>query len=339
MAKFTFDTEFIEDGKTIDLISIGIINIDTNEELYLISSDFDASKANEWVKTNVLSKLDEHEPRYTKQAIKSKILDFCGSNPEFYAYYTAYDWVVFCQIFGKMIDLPKGYPMLATDLKQEILRQGITKEQLPPDPTNEHNALDDARWNVLVYKQLYTNKLKVQTNKLENKVFLGGTCNKSTWRNELIPLLKIDYFNPVVDYWTEDCIEIENKEKATSKYELYVITPEQTGIYSYVELANSSALTPDRVICCFLNKDTLNVSQQKSINAIEKLIESNGSKVCNNLKEIAQYLNSKQLTQTNSNISIIDMIPEHLHFQETIHDKIYANKEQPIDYLKFSRDA
>ena len=26
------------------------------------------------------------------------------------------------------------------------------------------------------------------------KVFLGGTCNGSLWRNELIPQLKIDYF-------------------------------------------------------------------------------------------------------------------------------------------------
>ena len=153
--KFTFDTEFIEDGKTIELISIGIINIETNEQLYLISSEFDASKADDWVKDNVLTKLDPLEPRYTREAIRSKILEFCGDKPEFYCYYSPYDWVAFCQIFGKMIDLPEGYPMLAIDLKQEILRQGITKEQLPPDPENEHNALDDAKWNVLVYKQLY----------------------------------------------------------------------------------------------------------------------------------------------------------------------------------------
>lgn len=30
------------------------------------------------------------------------------------------------------------------------------------------------------------------------KVFLSGTCNESTWRDELIKLLEIDYFNPVV---------------------------------------------------------------------------------------------------------------------------------------------
>ena len=45
-----------------------------------------------------------------------------------------------------------------------------------------------------------------------NKVFLGGTCAETTWREELIDLIQIDYFNPVVDDWTPDCIEIENQE-------------------------------------------------------------------------------------------------------------------------------
>ena len=30
------------------------------------------------------------------------------------------------------------------------------------------------------------------------KVFLGGTCAESKWREKLIPLLQCDYFNPVV---------------------------------------------------------------------------------------------------------------------------------------------
>ena len=44
------------------------------------------------------------------------------------------------------------------------------------------------------------------------KVFLGGTCNNSTWRDTLIPLLKIDYFNPVVDDWTPECQEQETPQ-------------------------------------------------------------------------------------------------------------------------------
>lgn len=36
------------------------------------------------------------------------------------------------------------------------------------------------------------------------KVFLGGTCAGYDWRSKLIPLLKCDYFNPVVKNWTEE---------------------------------------------------------------------------------------------------------------------------------------
>ena len=32
------------------------------------------------------------------------------------------------------------------------------------------------------------------------KVFLGGTCNGSTWREELIPMLKVPYFNGNAKY-------------------------------------------------------------------------------------------------------------------------------------------
>jgi hypothetical protein len=42
------------------------------------------------------------------------------NKPEFYGYYADYDWVAFCWLFGKMITLPKGFPMYCIDLKQEL---------------------------------------------------------------------------------------------------------------------------------------------------------------------------------------------------------------------------
>ena len=92
--------------------------------------------------------------------------------PEFYGYYCDYDWVVFCWLFGKMIDLPKGFPMYCIDLKQELDRIQKIKfglnlykgslandiKTLPnyPKQTNEHNALADARWNRQLYNFLNT---------------------------------------------------------------------------------------------------------------------------------------------------------------------------------------
>jgi hypothetical protein len=67
------------------------------------------------------------------------------SKPEIWAYYADYDWVAFCQIFGTMMDLPKGFPMYCRDIKQECDRLG--NPDLPSQEQGEHNALYDARWN------------------------------------------------------------------------------------------------------------------------------------------------------------------------------------------------
>jgi hypothetical protein len=98
-----------------------------------------------------------------------------GHNIEFYGYYSDYDWVVFCQLFGTMMDLPKGFPMYCLDLQQykhdieeDYVKKGIKEgsinppkfeiEKLPnyPKQTNEHNALADAKWNYELYKFLNT---------------------------------------------------------------------------------------------------------------------------------------------------------------------------------------
>ena len=92
---------------------------------------------------------------------------------QFYGYYSDYDWVVFCWLFGHMIDLPKGFPMYCNDLQQTMKEicdrkaNGIQKvsdniynsiKTYPnyPKQVNEHNALADARWNRELYNFLKT---------------------------------------------------------------------------------------------------------------------------------------------------------------------------------------
>lgn len=58
--KIYFDTEFIDDGMTIDLISIGLVaENDQHRPLYLVSNEFDLSKAskNDFLAEFVLPKL------------------------------------------------------------------------------------------------------------------------------------------------------------------------------------------------------------------------------------------------------------------------------------------
>ena len=45
------------------------------------------------------------------------------TNPRFIGYYSDYDWVVFCWIFGKMNYLPSHFPQYCYDLKQELDRK------------------------------------------------------------------------------------------------------------------------------------------------------------------------------------------------------------------------
>lgn len=143
--RFWFDTEFIEDGTTIDLISIGIVSED-GREFYAINSECDYGKASDWVRENVLVQLKAHTETYlTRAEIRDAVLAFVGTDkPEIWAYYADYDWVVLCQLFGTMMDLPKGWPMYCRDVKQLCDELGNVK--LPEQGKGEHHALADARW-------------------------------------------------------------------------------------------------------------------------------------------------------------------------------------------------
>lgn len=93
--------------------------------------------------------------------------NFVWDKPEFYAYYADYDWVVFCWLFGKMMNLPSNFPMYCKDLQQmldEIAYCGTVKDfdlkfdlknhQNYPKQENEHSAIHDARWNKKLYEFL-----------------------------------------------------------------------------------------------------------------------------------------------------------------------------------------
>lgn len=156
-----FDTEFIEDGKTIDLLSIGIVR-DDGAALYLENSEANWTNANDWVLANVLPKLKAwpsslvpvdgavpavrtlHPGWATRREIAHAVRVFVGPAPEFWAYYADYDWVVLCQLYGQMIDLPEGWPMYCRDFKQWLDEEKLEAVKLPE--ADAHNALTDAKW-------------------------------------------------------------------------------------------------------------------------------------------------------------------------------------------------
>ncbi len=137
-------------------------------------------------------------------------------------------------------------------------------------------------------------------------IFLGGTCNGSTWRDELIPMLdesKISSFNPVVEHWDEKAQMEEDYHKANDDITLYTLTPEMTGVYSVFEVAMDSCKRPGRVICCILEERDGKVFEKhilKNMIKIKKDLLKAGVPVFSSLEEVSQYLNSlekqKQIT-------------------------------------------
>ena len=131
-------------------------------------------------------------------------------------------------------------------------------------------------------------------------VFLGGTCAKSTWREELMGKLdqeKIDAFNPVVPNWDEEAQKKEDFHRANDDIVLYVITPEGTGFYSFVEVTDDSNKRPGRTIFCVLeeaNGVAFEGHMKKCALKTMKLVMKNGVATFSNLDELAQYLNSLQ---------------------------------------------
>lgn len=112
---------------------------------------------------------------------------------------------------------------------------------------------------------------------MNNRIFLGGTCNETTWRDSLIAVLnQVDYFNPVVADWTPECQQneyVEKEEKCNIHF--YCITSAMTGVFSIAEVIdsvhNKSKTTILQVI-----PDGFDTRQLKSLKAVVGLVRLRG---------------------------------------------------------------
>lgn len=165
--RYFLDTEFIEDGFAINLLSIGIVAED-GRELYAINLDCPLKRANAFVRQHVLPHLPPKNPIridsggspreweeslawMPKKNIRDRVTAFCNPDefgpPDFWGDYCAYDWVAFCQLFGEMVDLPPHYPYYCNDLQQLSRRLRYDLDLRLPQPIpQQHHALFDARW-------------------------------------------------------------------------------------------------------------------------------------------------------------------------------------------------
>ena len=156
--KYFYDTEFIEDGRTIQLVSLGVVAED-GREFYTISSEFDASAANAWVRENVLQQLPSrsiitHEANLyiPNEEIAAKLREFIGEDKdiELWGYMCAFDHVILSQLFKGFDNWPQGWPYFSHDVAQ--LCDVVGRSELPNTNPHVHHALSDARWNKAAYE-------------------------------------------------------------------------------------------------------------------------------------------------------------------------------------------
>lgn len=180
--KVFYDSEFLEESGSVDVISMGFVRED-GKELYFVLDSFDTLKVarHGWLMNNVMTSIGHEEItshitgtgqpvkdlKITDPALCSRlearqmILDFCHDIwPDFWAWYGAYDHVALCSLFGRMVDLPSKFPMFTSDIKQFVKAAG--NPEMPKQPSGHHNALDDARFNVVRYDFLTKSLLERQ---------------------------------------------------------------------------------------------------------------------------------------------------------------------------------
>lgn len=175
MTAIDYDLEFLEDGRHIELISIGMVS-DDGREYYAVHQDMPKRKIrkHKWLMENVVPHLprahgDErnhqigwlfnpYDPCVKSRAqIADDVMDFiraAGPDVQLWANYGAYDHVALAQLWGPMIALPEGIPMFTHDIQQERSRLGLAWDDLPKQEGSEHNALADARHNQTVRRWL-----------------------------------------------------------------------------------------------------------------------------------------------------------------------------------------
>lgn len=153
--RFFYDCEFIEDGLTIDLVSIGVVD-ETGREFYAVSTEFDPNRAGPWVRQHVLPKLPSPADQAwrSRAAIRDDLLAFLvgdhSQDIELWAWIAAYDHVALAQLWGAMPALPRPIPRFTRDLRQRW--EDVGKPRLPPAPSDAHDALADARFNLVRWR-------------------------------------------------------------------------------------------------------------------------------------------------------------------------------------------
>lgn len=137
-------------------------------------------------------------------------------------------------------------------------------------------------------------KINMHKNLYKGCVFLGGTCEKSTWRNWRSKLIEkldlaVPYFDPQVEKWNEVDAAREKAFKSVARFNVFVITGDAFEIYPDWKIYEEANKDASKLIFCTIEEVPEN--QFEGISKIKKRLTRMGATVCKSLDEIAAILN------------------------------------------------
>jgi len=190
--KIFFDMEFTGLHQYTTPISIGLISED-DDEFYAEFMDYDKDQVDEWIEKNVIQNLwfdiSDYEnydyweiKRHTQSdnnrydlyciGIKNKIVEALKEwfktfdEIEIWSDCLAYDWVLFCQLFGGAFLIPSNIYYIPFDIctlfKMNDIDPDINREEFVSlQSEDKHNSLHDARVIKACYEKLTSTKHEI----------------------------------------------------------------------------------------------------------------------------------------------------------------------------------
>lgn len=174
-----YDAEFTGLHQNSSLISIGLIT-EQGQQFYAEFSDYNRSQLDGWLQANVLpycrwlsmssppsEVIIERQPAHwccfgSRQEVSKLLAEWLAQFEavQIWADCHAYDWVLFCELFGGSQHLPQQVSYMALDITTLFAAAGLSpqtdRQQYAQMRIKQHNALQDAQLAMACYQKLQT---------------------------------------------------------------------------------------------------------------------------------------------------------------------------------------
>jgi hypothetical protein len=186
LKRLFLDTEFTGLTQNTTLISMAIV-AESGEEFYAEFTDYDTSQVSDWVYENVIKQRFLDNTNQTNDLAKYHILGTrsqvtaglrtwlgqfspTGNSESFlqiWADVPHYDWVLFCELFGGALHVPKSIHYMPMDIATMLFAKGLDidleRSKISDSPATLvglclHSALYDAHVIKNIFKKIYNNE-------------------------------------------------------------------------------------------------------------------------------------------------------------------------------------